>query len=110
LDKDTSIGPWGLQGKDNYPKNEIFSLTNQSRRAAASIASNIAEGCGRGTKSEFARFLQIAMGSASEVEYDLLLARDLGFLNNATFQQLESDVIEVKKMLTSLIKKLRAES
>jgi four helix bundle protein len=50
------------------------------------------------------------MGSASEVEYDLLVARDLGFLNNATFQQLESDVIEVKKMVTSLIKKLKADS
>jgi four helix bundle protein len=93
-----------------YPKNEVYGLTSQSRRAAASVASNIAEGCGKNTEPDFARFLQIAMGSASEVQYDLLLAHDLGFINSAAFQQLEANVIEVKRMLATLIKKLTADS
>ena len=93
-----------------FPQREVYALTSQLRRAAISMASNIAEGCGRSTEAEFARFLQIAMGSASEVQYDLLLARDLGFLNNSESHQLENDVIEVKRMLTALIQKLSAES
>ncbi len=68
------------QASAGFPQSETYALTSQIRRAAISIASNIAEGCGRKTETEFARFLQIAMGSASEVQYDLLLARDLGFL------------------------------
>ena len=93
-----------------YPKNEVYGLTGQSRRAAVSIASNIAEGCGKNTDPDFARFLQMAMGSASEVQYDLLLAHDLGFLSSTVFQQLDTNVIEVKRMLATLIKKLRADS
>jgi len=93
-----------------FPQSEIYALTSQFRRAAISIPSNIAEGCGRKTETEFARFLQIAMGSASEVQYHLLLARDLGFVKDSEFQQLESDVTEVKRMLTALIQKLNAES
>ena len=94
----------------SYPKNEAYGLISQSRRAAASIASNIAEGCGRNTEPNFARFLYIAMGSASEVQYNLLLAHDLGFLSSAIFQQLDANVIEVKRMLVTLIKRLRADS
>ena len=93
-----------------FPQREIYALTSQLRRAAISIASNIAEGCGRSSEAEFARFLQIAMGSASEAQYGLLLARDLGFLNDSESQHLENDVIEVKRMLTELIQKLSAES
>jgi len=92
-----------------FPQKEIYTLTSQIRRAAISIASNIAEGCGRSTETEFARFLQIAMGSASEVEYQVLLARDLGFLNSLEFEKLDSNVSEVKRMLTGLIRKLSAE-
>ena len=92
-----------------YPKNETFSLTSQTRRAATSVAANIAEGCGRNSESDFARFLQIAMGSASELEYELLLARDLGFLEIAVHGKLDGDITEVKKMLASLIRKLRGE-
>jgi four helix bundle protein len=93
-----------------FPQSEIYALTIQLRRASISIASNIAEGCGRKTETDFARFLQIAMGSASEVQYDLLLARDLGFVPDGEFQQLESEVTEIKRMLTALIQKLNAES
>ena len=93
----------------SFPKEEQFALTSQIRRAASSIPANIAEGCCRNGDAEFARFLYIAMGSASELECHLLLARDLGFMPAATAQSLESNVSEVKRMLSSLILKLKAE-
>jgi four helix bundle protein len=64
-----------------FPKEELYGLTSQIRRASMSIPTNIAEGCGQNTDAQFARFLQIALGSASETEYQLLLSHDLGFLN-----------------------------
>jgi len=91
----------------DFPNDERYGLTGQIRRASASIPANIAEGCGRDRAAELARFLQIAMGSASELEYHLLLAHDLGFIENAMYQQLNNDVIEVKRMLTSLLQKVR---
>jgi four helix bundle protein len=91
-----------------FPKEEQYGLTSQMRRAAASIVSNIAEGCGRTGRTDFARFLQIATGSASELEYQLLLARDLKLFEPEDYQKLEPDVVEVKRMLTSLIQRLRA--
>ncbi|HSP97132.1 MAG TPA: four helix bundle protein, partial [Candidatus Dormibacteraeota bacterium] len=94
----------------NFPRDEIYGLTSQMRRAAASIAANIAEGCGRRSPAEFGRFLSIAAGSASELQYHLLLARDLGFLSPPTHARLDQDVAEVKRMLTALLKKLTAES
>jgi four helix bundle protein len=93
-----------------FPKEELYGLTSQIRRASSSIPANIAEGCSRSGDAEFARFLQISMGSASELEYHLLLAHDLELLNAQSFDRLSSDVTEVKRMLTSLIKKLKAES
>jgi len=84
-------------------------LKSQIRRSSASIPANIAEGCGRRTDSDFARFLQIAMGSASELEYHLLLAHDLNLLDNGNYEKLDDQVTEIKKMLTSFIEKLRAE-
>ena len=78
-------------------------MTSQLRRAAVSVSANIAEGCGRRSDGEFVRFLQIARGSISEVEYHLLLARDLKFLTNQVHQDLEKKVIEVQRMLTSLV-------
>jgi four helix bundle protein len=93
----------------NFPKHEIFGIVSQIRRAGSSIGANIAEGCGRGGNGEFQRFLQMAMGSASELENHLLLARDLHFLNHENHSQIESQVIEVKKMLAGLIRKVDVE-
>ena len=92
-----------------FPRNEIYGLTSQIRRSAVSIPANIAEGCGRNGDAELARFLQIAMGSASELEYHFLLARDLNLLNASNYDQLTNEVIDVKRMLTSFIKKLIAD-
>ena len=91
----------------SFPREELYGLTSQLRRAARSIPANIAEGCGRNTDREFSQFIQIAMGSASEPEYHLLLARDLGFLSPENYQALNAKIIEVKKMLASLLKTIR---
>ena len=93
-----------------FPKEELYGLASQIRRASMSIPTNIAEGCGRYTNAEFARFLQIAMGSASETEYQLLLSHDLGFINKEQYDKLNIDITEIKRMLASLLKTLRAES
>jgi len=92
-----------------FPTDERFGLTSQLRRAAASIPANLAEGCGRGSESEFARFTQIAMGSAAEVEYHLLLAKDLRYITDEHFSTATNDVQEVKRMLTSLLKTVRGQ-
>ena len=92
-----------------FPKEELYGLTSQIRRASMSIPTNIAEGCGKYTDADFARFLQIAMGSASETEYQLLLSHDLGFLNSEQYSVLNADITEVKRMLASLLRTLRAD-
>jgi len=94
----------------NFPKEEIFGLTSQIRSCAVSVPSNIAEGCCRGSESDFKRFLQIAIGSASELEYQLLLSKELGYIQKEEYIQIDIKVKEVKKMLAALIKKLKAES
>ena len=91
-----------------FPKDELYGLTSQIRRACASIPANIAEGCGRSGRAELGRFLQVAMGSASELEYHLLLAHDLGILSESEYKSLEGQVIEVKRMLGAFIGKLKA--
>ena len=91
-----------------FPKSELYGLVNQLRRAAISVPSNIAEGCGRSSDADFARFLQIAMSSASEVEYQLILARDLGYLEEDAYQKHYREVESVKKMLAIFIKRVRA--
>ena len=93
-----------------FPREEIYGLTSQIRRACASVPTNIAEGCGRETPADFARFLQIAVGSASETEYLILLARDLKYLNAIQYAELIDTVISVKKMLTALMKNTRTKS
>ena len=92
-----------------FPKEELYGLTSQIRRASMSIPTNIAEGCGRKTDADFARFLQIAMGSASETEYQLLLSHDLEFLSKEDYEKLNNDVTEIKRMLTSFMQTLRAD-
>jgi four helix bundle protein len=91
-----------------FPRAELYGMTSQIRRACASIPANIAEGCGRSGDRELARFCQIALGSASELEYHLLLAHDLGYLPDATYQTLAEQTQEVKRMLTGFIKRLSA--
>ena len=91
---------------NTFPKQEIYGLSSQMRRAAASIGANIAEGCGRGSDAELRRFIQIARGSANELEYHLLLAKDLKFLEGGNFKELDTKVQEIQRMLASLAKKL----
>lgn len=91
----------------SFPKAELYGLSSQIRRCCTSIPSNIAEGCGRNGNAELGRFLQIGFGSACELEYQLLLAHDLKFLKDEDYSQLNDQVGEVKRMLTSLIKKVK---
>ena len=93
-----------------FPQNEIYGLTAQIRRSCASIPANIAEGCGRDGDAEFRRFIQISMGSASELEYHLLLAHDLNLIDDKKYENLNLKIIEIKRMLASLIQKLKADS
>jgi four helix bundle protein len=92
----------------DFPKEERFGLTSQIRRPSASIAANLAEGCGRRSDGEMAPFIQISMGSGAELSYHLLLARDLDFLNNAGYVRLNSDLAEVMRMLSALSQKIRS--
>jgi four helix bundle protein len=94
----------------SFPREEMYGLTSQMRRASVSIGSNIAEGTCRRGDVDFARFLQIAVGSASEVEYHLLLARDLNLLEASDYDRLSEEAVGVKRMLASLMQKLRADS
>jgi four helix bundle protein len=89
-----------------FPSEERFGLTIQLRRAAVSVPSNIAEGCGRAGNKELAHFMSMAAGSVSEVEYQLLLARDLGFVSKERHQHLDGQTTEVRRMLNSFMKKL----
>jgi len=91
----------------NFPKWEQYGLSSQLRRASMSVSINIAEGCGRHTDLELAHFLQIAMGSASEVECELMFAGDLKYVSSEIQNELIADVVEVKKMLAAFILKLR---
>ena len=94
----------------NFPRAETYGLTSQVRRASSSICANLAEGCGRNGDAELARFCGIARGSASELEYHLLLARDLELLQESNHERLAPETTEIKRMLTALIQKLTAES
>jgi four helix bundle protein len=93
-----------------FPKEELYGLTAQIRRAACSICANIAEGCGRRGDKEFGRFLHISLGSACELEYHLLLSADLEYLDRRAYIGLNREVVEVKRMISGLLVKLRADS
>jgi four helix bundle protein len=90
-----------------FPKEEMYRLTDQLCRAASSIPANIAEGCGRNGDAEFARFLDIAKGSATELDYHLILARDLGYLPTSHYERLASEVDAVSRMISALATQLR---
>ena len=91
----------------SFPKEEIYSLTNQLRRAASSIPANIAEGCGKNSQLEFAHFLNIALGSSNETEYYLILTKDLKYITEEVYQDLFAKINEIKAMLIALITKVR---
>ncbi len=90
-----------------FPSEEKFGLTSQIRRSCASIGANLAEGCGRRSDGEMARFVHIAMGSGAELSYHLRLARDLEFLPKTSSEHLRSDLREVMRMLSSLSQRLK---
>ena len=92
----------------SFPKDERFGLTSQIRRAAASIAANLAEGCGRRSDKEMGRFVQIAMGSAAELSYHLLLSKDLDFVTEEKHAVLSAHLERVMKMLSALSAKLKS--
>lgn len=92
----------------SFPKSETYGVTSQIQRAAVSIPTNIAEGCGKDSDAELRRYFFIAMGSASELEYLLLLAHDLEYLTDASYNQLKTSLVEVRKMLNAFIQKLKA--
>jgi four helix bundle protein len=91
-----------------FPREELFGITSQMRRSSASIAANIAEGCGRTGDGDFHRFLSIAAGSAVEVEYFLLLAHDLSFIPTDVYERFQPEILKVQRMLASLLRKVDA--
>jgi len=93
-----------------FPKDELYGVTSQLRRAAVSIAANIVEGAGRKTKPDFARFLTMSLGSTNEVEYFLILSKDLDYVKSEKYESLNNQLIEVRKMLLSLERTINSES
>jgi four helix bundle protein len=92
-----------------FPNHELFGLTSQIRRCSASIPANIAEGCGRIGNAELHRFLQIACGSVSELEYHFLLAKDLEYVSQADYDAIRKEVLDLKRMLVALTRKVGSE-
>jgi four helix bundle protein len=95
------------KASQSFPRDELYGLTSQIRRSASSIPTNIAEGCGRSSDNEFHRFLIIALGSISELEYQLILTRDLGYLPVEQYESLQAKTNEVKKITITFIRKLK---
>jgi len=93
---------------EEFPREELYGLTSQIRRACVSIPTNIAEGCVRSSDADFSRFLYIALGSTSELEYLMMLAKDLNFIKSELNTELNNEINEIKKMLISMIQKLKA--
>ncbi len=93
-----------------FPKSETYGLISQMRRSASSVPTNIAEGCGRSSQKDFARFLDNAMGSASELEYQLILSHDLKYIAKEDFERTALEITEIRRMLNAFLQKLRADS
>ncbi|MDQ2721107.1 MAG: four helix bundle protein [Bacteroidota bacterium] len=94
------------QTTKHYPKEELFGLTSQMRRSASSVPTNIAEGCGRNSNPQLSNFLQIALGSISELHYQLILSKDLFYINEPIFNELEIETVEIRKMIFAYSEKL----
>ena len=90
-----------------FPREEVYALTSQVRRASTSIGLNIVEGCGRMTKPDFKHFLVMATGSANEVDYCFILAVDLEYITKDDYLEIQKPIEDVRKMLVSLINKLK---
>jgi four helix bundle protein len=90
-----------------FPRTEVYGLTSQLRRSSGSIAANIAEGCGRSRDTEFGQFLRISLGSATELEYHLLLSRDIGLLDDGTYTRLSDQARRIQGMLAGLKRRLK---
>ena len=97
-----------LRAANTFPKSEASGLASQVRRSAVSVPSNIAEGYGRGSRIEYVRFLRIARGSLFELDTQLLLARDMGYITVKGYESLLADWVEVSKVLAGLIRRLRS--
>ncbi|MDH5258439.1 MAG: four helix bundle protein [Gammaproteobacteria bacterium] len=96
------------EASSHFPDDEKFGLVSQIKRSASSVPANIAEGCGRGSDLDFARFIQIAIGSACESEYHIFLAKELGYIDVQKWSDIDTNINEVKRMLINLNKKLRS--
>jgi four helix bundle protein len=92
-----------------FPKEEVYGLTSQMRRSSASIPTNIAEGCGRDSTAETIQFFNMASGSSSELEYQLILARDLQYMSEKIFSELSNELVEVRSMIYAFIKRLKTD-
>jgi four helix bundle protein len=92
----------------SFPKDELYGLISQIRRASSSIPTNIAEGCGRDSQPEMIHFFQIAMGSSSELEYLIILAHDLRYFEDGAYHELSSELVEIRRMLNTYIQKLKS--
>ena len=90
----------------SFPREEVFGLSSQMRRSSSSIPTNIAEGCGRNTNPQFVHFLNISSGSCSEIQYQLILSRDLTYISEKAFEELHSEIIEIRKMIYHYSSKL----
>ena len=93
---------------EHFPKTELFALTSQIRRAASSIGANLAEGCGRAGDGDLHRYITIAVGSSSELDYHLLLARDLAYLSNSSAAELREENGEISRMLKGLLQAVKS--
>jgi four helix bundle protein len=93
---------------ERFPRTELFTLTSQIRRAASSIGANLAEGCGRAGDGDLHRYISIAIGSSSELDYHLLLARDLGYLTVPIAAELREEYGEVSRMLKGLLQAVKS--
>jgi four helix bundle protein len=93
---------------NDFPKSEIFGITSQIRKAAVSIPSNIAEGAARKSKKEFNNFLSIALGSASELETQIIISKNLGYLSNEKSGTLLNELLTIQKMIAGLMKNIQS--